>query len=209
MDDEFRVEVDLDDEPHGYSLGERLRALDLDDEARERLGGRVIVTRDGSRVFLYAREEAHAREAERVVQELLAADELTASVAVTRWHPIEEVWKDAAVPLPESERERRTEYENREAAEAREASEEGDFDWHVHADLPSRRDAIELAERLSAEGVPVVSRRWKYVVAGALTEEQARELADNLRGQVPEGAEVWAEVNASEVRKPLFLTLLP
>jgi hypothetical protein len=47
VNDEFRVEVELDDDEHGYSTGERLRALDLDDEARERLGSMVMVTRDG------------------------------------------------------------------------------------------------------------------------------------------------------------------
>ena len=54
MTDEWRVEVDLDDEQHGFTLGERLRSLDLDEEARKRLGDRVIVTRDGAKLFLYA-----------------------------------------------------------------------------------------------------------------------------------------------------------
>ena len=51
--DEWRVEIDLDDEQHGYGLGERFRSHDLDDEARKRLGRRAIVSRDGPRVFLY------------------------------------------------------------------------------------------------------------------------------------------------------------
>ena len=73
IEDEFRVEVELAEEGHGLSLGERLRALDLDDEARERLGSRVIVTRDGSQLFLYANTRESCAEAERVVRELLAA----------------------------------------------------------------------------------------------------------------------------------------
>jgi len=100
-EDEFRVEVELDDEHH-HSLGERLRSLDLDDEARERLGSRVIVTRDGSHVFLYANSSASCEEAERVVRELLVEDELTADVRSTRWHPVEAAWKDASEPLPET-----------------------------------------------------------------------------------------------------------
>ncbi len=51
--------------------------MDLDDEARERLGSRVIVTRDGSHLFLYANTQASCEEAERVVRELIAEDELT------------------------------------------------------------------------------------------------------------------------------------
>jgi len=100
-EDEFRVEVELDDD-HDHSLGERLRSLDLDDEARERLGSRVIVTRDGSHLFLYASSEASCEEAERVVRELLVEDELTAEVRSTRWHPVEAAWKDASEPLPET-----------------------------------------------------------------------------------------------------------
>ena len=61
--DEWRVEIDLDDEGHHYSLGERLRAHDLDDEARERLGRRVVVTRDGPQLFLYTTSEEAAHEA--------------------------------------------------------------------------------------------------------------------------------------------------
>ena len=63
MHDEFRVEVELDDAERGYSFGERLRALDLDDTARERLGDGVMVTRDGSRLFVYAASDSEAREA--------------------------------------------------------------------------------------------------------------------------------------------------
>ena len=83
--DEWRVEIDLDDEQHGYSLGERFRSHDLDDEARKRLGRRAIVSRDGPRVFLYTGTEVQAREAERIARELVAADELTADIDVTRW----------------------------------------------------------------------------------------------------------------------------
>ncbi len=99
---EFRVEVELAEEGHGLSLGDRLRALDLDDEARERLGSRVIVTRDGPHLFLYANSRESCAESARVVRELLEADGLTASVRATRWHPVAEQWKDADEPLPDT-----------------------------------------------------------------------------------------------------------
>ena len=89
-DEDWRVEVELDDEQHGYSLGERLRALDLDDEARKRLGRQVIVTRDGSRLFLYTETRDEADEAARVVQELASDDRLTVELHTTRWHPAEQ-----------------------------------------------------------------------------------------------------------------------
>src|SRR4029450_7948612 len=63
--EDFRVEVELGGGGHGYSLRERLRALNLDDEARERLGKNVVVTRDGSRLFPDAVGGGQGREGER------------------------------------------------------------------------------------------------------------------------------------------------
>jgi hypothetical protein len=198
MDDEFRVEVELDDDEHGYSIGERLRALDLDDDVRERLGSRVLVTRDGSRLFLYTATEEQAREAERVVRELIESDDLTAGIAVTRWHPVEEAWKDVSLPLPASPEEEQAEDAARAAAEAEEARVEGRYDWEVIAHLPSRDEAVELAQRLTAEGIPVM-QRWRYVVAGTLSEDGAFELADRLRAELPREAEVRVDVDLSDV----------
>ena len=112
--EEFRVEVELDDDEHHLTLNERLRAVDLDDEARERLGSRVIVTRDGSHLFLYAQSQESCEEAERVVRELIAEDELTASVRSTRWHPVEEDWKDISEPLPSTPEELEAEAQARD-----------------------------------------------------------------------------------------------
>jgi nucleotide-binding universal stress UspA family protein len=203
MEDGFRVEVELDDEEHGYSIGERLRALDLDDKARERLGRSVMVTRDGSRLFLYAGSEARAQEAERIVRDLARADGLTAESHVTRWHPVEESWKDLSIPLPATPEEEDAERAAREAAEAAEAAQEGGYDWHVIAHLPRRGAALELADRLTADGL-VVTRRWRYVVVGVATEERAQELADRLRSELFEDADVRIEVDLSDVaRSPL------
>lgn len=97
--DEYRVEVDLDDEAHGHPFSERLAALDLDDEVAERLGERVIVTRDGPHMFVYTDTREAAAEAERVVRETLTEDGLYAEVGTTRWNQAERVWQDADAPL--------------------------------------------------------------------------------------------------------------
>ena len=204
-DDEWRVEVDLADEGHGPELEERLKQLDLDDQVRERLGGRVIVTRDGPRVFLYTSTEAGAAEVERVVRELIAADEPAAEVTVTRWHPIEEAWKDASLPLPRTEAERLEEQRRLEEAETREAERGGSYDWHVKVSLPHRSDAVELEHRLREEGLPI-HRRWRYLTIGAPTEESADELGARVRDDVPE-ANVWVEVNPEDLPNPLFVLL--
>ncbi len=205
-DEEWRVQVELDDEQNGYGLGERLRSQDLDEDARKRLGRRVFVSRDGSRLFLYATTEAGAREAERVVRDLAAADGLTAEIALTRWHPVEEAWKDASIPLPQTEAEIEEERRRMEEGERQEAIDEGSFDWVVKAHLPSRSAAAELATRLEGEGHSV-HRLWRYLEIGALTEERANELADALREELPPEAEVWFEANPDDLPSPAFVFL--
>jgi hypothetical protein len=199
--DEWRLEVDLEDDDH-LKLAERIRALDLDDDARDRLGGSVTVTRDGGQMFLYATSEQAAREAERVVTELLAAEQLQARITVTRWHPEEEAWRDAREPLPQTDEERRAERRRHEEAEAAEAAREGEYDYEVHVDPPQHGDAVELERRLRAEGRPV-KRRWKHISIGALTEEQAEELAESVRAQAPPDTEVT--IGATELQHPLFV----
>jgi hypothetical protein len=100
--DEFRIEVNLDDEAHGHPFSERLAALDLDDEVAEKLGDRVVVTRDGPRMFVYTQTREACAEAERVVRETLTEDGLYAEVNATRWSPATSEWQDADAPVEEA-----------------------------------------------------------------------------------------------------------
>ncbi|HEU4971913.1 MAG TPA: hypothetical protein VFT35_08350 [Gaiellaceae bacterium] len=198
MAEDFRVEVELDDEAHGYPLRERLRALSLDDEARDRLGTDVVVTRDGSRLFAYTSTEEQASEAERVIRELVRDEELTADIRVTRWHPVAEEWRDASQPLPTTPADEEREYAEREAAEEQEARAEGEFDWRVVAVLPSRDAAGDLARRLLDEGLPA-KRRWHYVMVGVVTEERADELAERLRDELGDSVDVSVQADIGDV----------
>jgi hypothetical protein len=196
--EDFRVEVELDDEAHGYPLRERLRATNVDDEARGRLGEHVVVTRDGSRVFAYTSTEPQAREAERVIRQLVGDEGLTADIRVTRWHAVAEEWRDASVPLPATLADEEREYDEREAAETREARAEGEFDWHVVAELRTRDGARDLERRLLQEGLSA-KRRWRYVTVGAVTEERAEELAERLRSELGESADVRVHADLGDV----------
>ncbi len=206
MEDEWRVEVRLEADEAGHSLGERLRSMDLDDEARKRLGGSVVVTRDGPHLFLYAWHEQSAREAERVVRELLEADGLAAEVELTRWHPVEDAWKPASEPLPETEAEVEAEQRRHEQAEADEAAESGRYDWEVMVELPDLRTTLDYAKQLEPRDLPV-KRRWKYLLIGATTEENAIALGKELEESAPEGAEVSVRANPSDMPHPVFVQL--
>ena len=100
-DEEFRVEVELGSDENGLTFWERLRALDLDDDARQRLGNQVTVTRDGNRMLLYTHSLEDALEAEKTVKELVAGDNLAAEYTVTRWNPAEQEWTDPNAPVGE------------------------------------------------------------------------------------------------------------
>lgn len=100
-DDEYRLELDLHDALHG--LTDRLHALDVDDEVAERLGGRVIVTRDGDKIFVYTGTDEALRVAEQVLRQVLADDGLEAEIRRRRWNPEQRFWQDADEPLAEAD----------------------------------------------------------------------------------------------------------
>jgi hypothetical protein len=204
--DEWRVEVALDKEQHGESLGDRLHELQLDNEARKLLGGSVMVTRDGRFVFIYAWHEESAREAERVVKDIMDNDQLIGQVRLMRWHPVAEEWKDASEPLPEDEAALAEEMREHEAEGSHEAREYGEYAWEVVIDLPHVRDTLTVANKLREEGLPV-KRRFRYLLVGATTEESAVELGKRLEGEVPEGSRVGIRGNPDDMPLPTFVNL--
>jgi hypothetical protein len=192
MADDWRLTVDFDDEGDGTQLVEWLAALRLEAEERDRLGDRVVVSRDGPRVFLYADPEEVVREAEAVIRRELAAREAPFRLALERWHPVEQAWRDADVPLPRTEDELEAEHARQQDREAAESRESGHAEWEVRVELPTRDETEALASRLEAEGIPVV-RRATFLLAGAVNEDEAVELAERLRAELPEGARVEVE----------------
>ena len=100
-DEEFRVEVVLRDERHRLTFWDRLRALDLDDDAQKRLGSQVTVTRDGDRMLMYTHTLEDAQEAERTARDLVTKEHLEAEYTITRWNPAEQDWTDPSVPIGE------------------------------------------------------------------------------------------------------------
>jgi hypothetical protein len=204
MADEWRVEAELGDEGQHLTFAERLGSMDLDDKARERLGTRVIVTRDGPHLFMYAGSEEQAKEAKKVVRELLASEGIDADVKLTRWHPVEEAWIDASVPMPETEQEVQAEEQRQEAAEEIEVEHGGEYDWELRIDLPSARDTGPLARKLKEEGLDV-HRRWRYLLVGAASEEQAAEIGERVRSEAPEGTEL--HVGPGGVPHPVWVMM--
>jgi hypothetical protein len=192
MNDDWRLQVDLDDPGSFDPLVERLEARELEHDLEEAFHDRVIVSRNGDLLFLYAGTREQAERARALLEALDLEHDWKLTIDLKRWHPAAEEWRDPDEPLPDDESERAAERRRLIAAERRQVEETGRFEFEVRIDLPSRHEAVHLAKRLEDEGLPV-ARRWSFVLVGAYDEDEAKTLAERLRGEAPTGSEVAAE----------------
>ncbi|HEX5713516.1 MAG TPA: hypothetical protein VFX85_09410 [Solirubrobacterales bacterium] len=194
MNDDWRLRIELEDEGHLAGLVKHLDAQELEDELSDSFGDLVILSREGRVIFAYTETRAQAEAVRARVAALDEEHSWAASTELCHWHPVAESWEEPDVPLPESDAARAAEHAEAIAAERARLAETGEPEYEVRVELDSHRDAARLAGRLQAEGLPVV-RRWKYLVVGAADEDEARELAQRLELQAPDGSEVTAEVS--------------
>ncbi len=187
--EDWRVEVELEAPAHGQSLSERLRALDLDAEAKRRLGRQVLLTHEGSRLFLYTETGNEAAAAAGGMKELVDADRLTADISVRRWNAGDEEWQDPSLAPPRTEAEEARERDRRDDLERREAQAEGAYDWYVHVKVPSAAGAAALERKLRGRSLDI-ERRWRYLTIAATTEHRAEELVALIGEEAPDAEAV-------------------
>ncbi|MDX6489904.1 MAG: hypothetical protein QOD43_149 [Gaiellaceae bacterium] len=181
MSDNWRIRIELPEETNPGTLLDRL-GLDLgSDEARrlakELEGHRLAVSRDDDVIFVYTDLQAAAERARQIVEAELADEGITAEIQVERWLPDEERWSGEPPQETWEEEEVRRGY----------------APWEVRVELDSHAEADELADTLEQEGYDVV-RRWRYLIVGAASEDEARALARRVHGEVEPGGEVVWEV---------------
>jgi hypothetical protein len=180
--DDWRIRIEVEEESHAGGLLERL-GLELGGEAadlaKELAARRLAVSHDGNVVFVYAASRSEAVQAQAIVGAVLREQGLEARTStIEHWLMAEERWDDEAPG------------DTWEAEELR----EGYAPWEVRVELDSHGEANELADRLEAEGYSV-ERRWRYLIVGAESEDDARALAERLHGEVQLGGEVvWESV---------------
>jgi hypothetical protein len=181
MSDNWRIRIELPEEDQAGTLLDRL-GLDLGSDEAKRLaseleGHRLAVSRDDDVIFVYAESQAQADQAQKIVEAELADEGIAGEVKAERWLPDEERW--SGEPPQET-------WEEEEVRR-------GHAPWEVRVELDSHAEADELADTLEQEGYDVV-RRWRYLIVGAASEEEARELARRLHGEAEPGGEVVWEV---------------
>jgi hypothetical protein len=206
--DDWRVTVTLPTEEHSGRVVASLAEAQVEKDVRETLGERVVVGGgdDPGVVFLYTGTPEAAHEAERVVQGIVAEHGLHAEYAIHRWHPEEERWEPEEAALPATEAQHEAEHEHLEDDEAEESEELGEALWEVRIEFDSHRDAVEMADRIESEADDLLAgytvsvvRHWRYLLIGADNEDQAREIAEQVRGQLPSGAELKVEPSGALV----------
>jgi hypothetical protein len=208
MNDDWRLQIDFADEGFADHLHDRLDAEELEHDLSDAFQDRVIVSRNGTTIFLYAGDREQAEKARKLVERLIQEDNEKVEVDFTRWHPEAEEWHPADEPLPDGAEAAAAEHAARAAHERQESEEDGYPQWEVRIDLPSHEDAKELVERLRAEGIPTV-HRWKYVLVGANDEDTANQLAERIRNEAPPGSNLavegtWREAYAERPRSPFW-----
>lgn len=206
MNDDWRVQVDFRADGVADALHDRLDAQELEHDLSEAFHDRVIVSRNGTTIFLYAGDREQAEKARVLVERLMAEEKEEGTVELTRWHPLAQEWRPADEPLPPDAEAEVAEHAARIARERKETEETGDAEYEVRIDLPSRHEAEQFADRLRNEGLPTV-HRWKYVLIGAADEDFAHELAERIRAEAPPGATVavegtWREAYAERPHSP-------
>jgi hypothetical protein len=194
MNDDWRLQIETKD--GGEALVEHLHAAELEHDLSRAFHDRLIVSREGDTVFVYAGTRAQAEGARDSIGKLAGEHGWSLEVDFKHWHPEAEEWEDPDKPLPDSDAARVAEHEELIATERKEVEAGAPAPFEVRIDLPSLHDAGRFEDQLRAEGLPAV-RRWKYLVLGAADEDDARVLAKRIEGEAPEGSVVTVEGSGS------------
>ena len=156
----------------GVELGSEAAELAKDLEQR-----RLAVSRDGDTIFVYAGSRFEIEKAKEIVDAEIQRHGLHADESgVEHWLHEEDRWDDEPAQ-PDVEEE---------------ILDEGYAPWEVRVQLDSHEEARELADKLESEGYGV-ARRFHHVIVGTATEEEARELAQRVHGEVEPGGELVYE----------------
>ena len=182
MKDDWRIRIELPEEGQAESLLGHL-GLDLGTDDAKRLaeeleGRRLAVSRDDNELFVYASSPAEAEQARGIVEAELADEGIEARTsAVERWLHDEERW--TGEPPQETWEE--------------EELERGYAPWEVRVERDTHAEARQLADQLEQDGYDVI-RRWRYLIVGTASEEEARDLARRVHGEAEPGGDLVWEV---------------
>jgi hypothetical protein len=193
MDDDWRLQIDLDDDGVGGKTADLLRSNELQNELQRDLKGGVIVSHEGERIFLYAGAREPLDWVSGVTEKFLDSKGWKASFELRHWHKVAEAWEDPDAPEATTDAEVDSEHAQLMQTEDEEtAANHGRAEFEVRVEFPSHTEAREFDKKLKDEGYEPV-RRWHYLVVGAADEDAAKELADRIRDEAPADSKISVE----------------
>ncbi|HVW47061.1 MAG TPA: hypothetical protein VHA76_08410 [Solirubrobacterales bacterium] len=199
MDDDWRLQINLEDEGVVGEVSDLLRSAELEHDLSLDLDKRVILSNEGETIYLYAGDRDQLDRARPPIEKFLAEKGWKADLDLRHWHKEAEEWESPDAPEPTTAAETQAEHERLIAAEDKETEERhGRAEFEVSAKFPTNKEAHRFAEKLRAEGFEPV-RRWHYLVVGAADEDAAKALAERIREEAPEDAEVKAEYSLNQL----------
>jgi hypothetical protein len=87
VNDDWRLQIDPREDEHSGPLVDRLDASELEHDLSEAFSDRVVLTRDGSRVFLYAGTREQVQAARELIDSLSEKHEWALDTELRHWHP--------------------------------------------------------------------------------------------------------------------------
>jgi hypothetical protein len=199
MNDDWRLQIDLDDEGTAGGVADHLRSAELEHELATDHDKGVIVSHEGATIYLYAGEREQLDLAQTAIQKHLDDEGWKGEFDLRHWHKEADEWEAPDVPEPTTPVEKKAEHERLMKTEDEEtAARGGRAEFEVSVKFPTNHEAHEFAEKLKAEGYKPI-RRFHYMVVGANDEDEAKELADRIRAEAPGDAEVKAEYSLNQL----------
>jgi hypothetical protein len=202
MNDEWRLEIKIGDASRATELVGMLGEPELAHDLSGDFHDRVIVSRDDDVVFLYAGSREQIDGARTLLDSIAAEKSWGLHPSLKHWHPAAEDWEDPDRAEPADPAAAKAEHDRLMDAERQEAAATGEPEFEVRVDFPSRHEAVAFAKQLREEGLPLV-HRWKFVLVGAATEDDANALAERLRSEAPADSEVTVEGTWSEANREM------
>jgi hypothetical protein len=199
MNDDWRLQIDLEDDGISGKVADLMRSNELENELAYDLKDAVIVSREGERIFVYAATREPLDLVQEKTAEYFDSKGWKGEFELRHWHPVADEWEDPDNPLPTSEADKEAEHEQLIATEDAETeARHGRAEFEVSVKFPTHHEARDFAKKLEEEGLQPV-RRWHYMVVGAADEDAAKELAERIRAEAPADAEVKAEYSLREI----------
>jgi hypothetical protein len=205
LDDDWRLEVDLDEMEKSDWLAAILAAKKLEHDLSVEFQDRVIASQDGTRIFFYAATREQCDATAKALKAEVNEQGWTVTTDLTRWHPLAEEWEAPDVPMPKDSDEISAERAILMRREQAETSAKGYPEFEVRVDLPSHHDAKTLCDHLEAEGLSPV-RRWRFVLVAVTDEVTGEALAERIRSFAPAGSRATVEGTLAAVRNDLRLS---